>query len=79
MKLFQDKLRDMIEKAGKACGRSMIIIDEMDKMPKGLIDTLKPYLDYYEELGGVDYRNMMFFFLRFVRHLSVESSCTRAS
>ena len=46
------------------CPRSVFIFDEMDKMPVGLIDTIKPYVDYYEDLRGVDYRKATFFFLR---------------
>ncbi|WAQ97840.1 TOR1B-like protein [Mya arenaria] len=60
---YKDKLRDIIERAVKECPRSLIVIDEMDKMPPGVIDTIKPYLDFYEELGGVDYRKSTFFFL----------------
>ncbi|KAH3702723.1 torsin-1A-like [Dreissena polymorpha] len=60
---YKDKLRDMIERAVKECPRALIIIDEMDKMPPGVVDTIKPYLDFYEELGGVDYRKAIFFFL----------------
>jgi hypothetical protein len=53
-----------VEKSVKECAQSLFIFDEIDKMPHGIIDTLKPYLDYYEELAGVDYRNAMFLFLR---------------
>ena len=56
----------MIENAVKSCPRSFFIFDEMDKMPAGLIDTIKPYLDYYDQLKGIDYRKATFFFLRFV-------------
>jgi len=55
----------MIERAVKECPHSLFIIDEMDKMPPGVIDSLKPYLDFYEQLGGVDYRKATFFFLRY--------------
>lgn len=61
--LYKDKLREMIEKAVKDCPQSFFIFDEMDKMPAGLIDTIKPYLDYYDSLRGVDYRKATFFFL----------------
>ena len=61
---IQDNLRELIEKAVKDCPRSFFIFDEMDKMPPGLIDTIKPYLDYYDQLSGVDYRKTTFFFLR---------------
>lgn len=42
----------------------MFIFDEMDKMHPGLIDGIKPYLDYYDKLDGVSYRKSIFIFLR---------------
>lgn len=47
-----------------ACARSIFIFDEMDKMHAGLIDSIKPFLDYYEQLDGVSYRKAIFIFLR---------------
>nr|KAG5707781.1 hypothetical protein BaRGS_015941 [Batillaria attramentaria] len=61
--LYKDRLRDMIETSVKKCPESMFIFDEVDKMPGGLIDTIKPYLDYHEHLNGVDYRRAIFIFL----------------
>uniref|UniRef100_A0A3B5AEA0 Torsin-1A-like n=1 Tax=Stegastes partitus TaxID=144197 RepID=A0A3B5AEA0_9TELE len=46
-----------------SCERSMFIFDEMDKMHPGLIDSIKPYLDYYDKLDGVSYRKSIFIFL----------------
>lgn len=48
----------------KICAQSLFIFDEIDKMPSGLIDTFKPYLDYHEHLNGVNYRQAIFLFLR---------------
>ena len=45
------------------CSRSLFIFDEMDKMPIGLIDVLKPYLDHYPDVGKVDFRGSIFIFL----------------
>lgn len=61
--LYQDKLRDLIESSVKKCERSLFVFDEIDKMPPGLIDTIKPYLDYYDNLSGVNYRKAIFLFL----------------
>ncbi|XP_046369886.2 torsin-1A-like [Haliotis rufescens] len=60
---YKDQLRAWIEGNITRCSRSLFIFDEMDKMPSGLIDTIKPYLDYYENLGGVNYRKAIFLFL----------------
>ena len=45
------------------CGRSLFIIDEMDKMPSGLADVLKPFIDYHDQVDGVDFRKSIFIFL----------------
>ncbi|ESP03689.1 hypothetical protein LOTGIDRAFT_224215 [Lottia gigantea] len=60
---YKDQLRNWIETNISVCSRSLFIFDEMDKMPAGLLDTIKPYLDYYEQIGGTDYRNAIFLFL----------------
>lgn len=47
-----------------ACASSMFIFDEMDKLHPGIIDAIKPFLDYYEQIDGVSYRKAIFIFLR---------------
>ena len=32
-------------------------------MPAGVLDIVKPFLDYYEHIDGVDYRRNIFLFL----------------
>lgn len=49
-----------------ACANSVFIFDEMDKLHPGLIDAIKPFLDYYEQIDGVSYRKAIFIFLRSV-------------
>lgn len=60
---YQDQLRDWVRGNVSDCGRSLFIFDEMDKMPNELIDTIKPYLDHYPEVNGIDYRKATFIFL----------------
>ena len=57
------KLRAIVAGSVSECPRSLFIFDEMDKMPIGLIDVLKPYLDYYPDVGKVDFRKSIFIFL----------------
>jgi hypothetical protein len=38
------------------CDRSLFVFDEVDKMPKGVLDAVKPFLDYHEDINGVDFR-----------------------
>lgn len=60
----QDQLQSWIRGNVSICPRSLFIFDEMDKMHAGLIDSIKPFLDYYELLDGVSYRKAIFIFLR---------------
>lgn len=60
----QSQLQQWIRGNVTSCAHSMFIFDEMDKMHPGLIDSIKPYLDYYEKLDGVSYRKAIFIFLR---------------
>ncbi|XP_076446052.1 torsin-1A-like isoform X2 [Babylonia areolata] len=60
---YKDYLQFLIEEHVKKCPRSLFIFDEIDKMPRGLIDIIKPYLDHHTQLNGVDYRQAIFMFL----------------
>jgi hypothetical protein len=60
----QEKLKLKIETAGKECSMSVFIIDEMDKLLPGLIDTIRPYVDYYDQVEGTYYKKLLFLFLR---------------
>uniref|UniRef100_A0A3B1ISP2 Torsin n=1 Tax=Astyanax mexicanus TaxID=7994 RepID=A0A3B1ISP2_ASTMX len=60
---YKTQLQQWIKGNVTNCPRSMFIFDEMDKMHPGLIDSIKPYLDYYETLDGVSYRQAIFIFL----------------
>ncbi|GFQ93781.1 torsin-1B [Trichonephila clavata] len=60
---YRERLRKEIEEATKKCGRSLFIFDEVDKIAPGVLDALKPYVDYHENINGVDYRRNIFIFL----------------
>uniref|UniRef100_K9IJE1 Torsin n=1 Tax=Desmodus rotundus TaxID=9430 RepID=K9IJE1_DESRO len=62
-KLYQDQLQEWIRGNVSACASSVFIFDEMDKLHPGIIDAIKPFLDYYEQVGGVSYRKAIFIFL----------------
>ncbi|XP_075434756.1 torsin-1B-like isoform X2 [Ascaphus truei] len=61
---YKDQLQEWIRGNVTACERSIFIFDEVDKMHPDLIDAIKPFLDYYEQLDGVSYRKAIFIFLR---------------
>ncbi|XP_029921718.1 torsin family 1 isoform X2 [Myripristis murdjan] len=60
---YKSQLQQWIKGNVTNCGRSMFIFDEMDKMHPGLIDSIKPYLEYYDKVDGVCYRKAIFIFL----------------
>ncbi|XP_033845283.1 torsin family 1 isoform X1 [Periophthalmus magnuspinnatus] len=60
---YKSQLQQWIKGNVTNCAQSMFIFDEMDKMHPGLIDSIKPYLDYYDKLDGVSYRKAIFIFL----------------
>jgi len=53
---FQLNLIDWIRGNVSACDRSLFVFDEVDKIPKGVLDAVTPFLDYHEEINGVDFR-----------------------
>jgi len=63
VEFYKRQLRDLVAKSVSKCPRSLFIFDEMDKMPTGLIDVLKPYLDHYPDVEKIDYRKSIFIFL----------------
>ncbi|XP_030063713.1 torsin-1A [Microcaecilia unicolor] len=63
LNLYKDQLQNWIRGNVSACARSIFIFDEMDKMHPGLIDAIKPFLDYYEQVDGVSYQKAIFIFL----------------
>ncbi|CAG9532060.1 unnamed protein product [Cercopithifilaria johnstoni] len=61
--LYQVQLRSWIQGNVSRCERSLFVFDEVDKMPAKVIDALKPFIDHYEHLEGVDFRKSIFIFL----------------
>ncbi|XP_073465054.1 torsin-1B-like [Aquarana catesbeiana] len=63
--LYKDQIQSWIRGKVTNCPRSIsiFIFDDMDKLHQGLIDTIKPFLDYYEQLDGVSCRKAISLFL----------------
>nr|CAB3255278.1 torsin-1A-like [Phallusia mammillata] len=60
---YKDNLQNWLHGNVSKCGRSIFVFDEMDHMPSGLIDAVKPYLGNEAAIRGVDYRKSIFIFL----------------
>jgi len=61
--IYKDQLREWIMTNTSMCERSLFIFDEIDKQPEGLIEAVKPFLDHYNKIGGINYRRNVFIFL----------------
>nr|CAD7200478.1 unnamed protein product [Timema douglasi] len=61
--IYRMHLQDWIRGNVSQCSRSTFIFDEVDKMPRGVLDAVKPFIDHHEHIDGVDYRHAIFIFL----------------
>ena len=48
--LFQIELVDWIRGNVSTCAQSLFIFDEIDKMPVGMVDGLKAFIDHHGNL-----------------------------
>ena len=60
---YKDKMLQYVVKKVKECEKTLFIFDEVDKVPAGLMDSLKPFLERREHVDGVDYRKCIFIFI----------------
>ena len=61
--IYKIELQNTIMNTVKACSQALFVFDEIDKMPEGLIDAVKPFIDYHDEVQGIDFRRSIFLFL----------------
>ncbi|VDM31351.1 unnamed protein product [Hydatigera taeniaeformis] len=50
----------LIQQVVSKCERSLLVFDEVHKMPSGILDALVPLLGFAESVKGVDYRKAIF-------------------
>jgi hypothetical protein len=62
---IKNQIKNIVTNGVKKCERSLFIFDEIDKLPPGLIDVIKPFLDYNTFIDGIDYKKSIFIFLRY--------------
>ncbi|PNF32483.1 Torsin-1B [Cryptotermes secundus] len=61
--IYKIHLGDWIRGNVSQCGRSLFLFDEVDKTPEGVLDGVKPFLDYHEHIDGIDFRKATFIFV----------------
>ncbi|XP_072176926.1 torsin-1A-like [Diadema setosum] len=57
---YKRELVQLIREKMSSCPNHIFVFDEVDNMPPGLLDSLKPFMDYHDTVGGVDYRRAIF-------------------
>ncbi|MES1902176.1 MAG: hypothetical protein MHPSP_000676 [Paramarteilia canceri] len=53
-------LKNMLLKQIKLCPKSVIVIDEADKLPQGIIDTILPFIQHGAKIEGMDFTHAIF-------------------
>ena len=61
--IYKLNVQDWIRGNVSQCENSVFIFDEIDKMPEGMIDGIKPFIDHHESVGGKNFRRAIFIFL----------------
>lgn len=62
---LQEKLTKSVVETVRNCanGRALFIFDEVSSVPSGIFDVLLPFVDFQDEIDGIDYRKTTFIFL----------------
>jgi len=63
LQFFQSQLRDWIEGNLTLCPNQLFVFDEVEDMPEGVLDALKPFVDFTEPVRGVEYRKAIYILL----------------
>ncbi|XP_020019852.1 prosalusin isoform X2 [Castor canadensis] len=65
---YKKDLKSWVQGNLTACGRSLFLFDEMDKLPPGLMKVLQPFLGSSWVVYGTNYRKAIFIFISLVPH-----------
>ncbi|PAV88895.1 hypothetical protein WR25_07480 [Diploscapter pachys] len=57
------RVQEKIQEKARQCKYAMFVFDEIDKMPSKFLDAVKPFLEGYDSINGIDFRNTVFIFL----------------
>uniref|UniRef100_A0A8C6QIM7 Torsin family 2 member A n=1 Tax=Nannospalax galili TaxID=1026970 RepID=A0A8C6QIM7_NANGA len=63
---YKKDLKTWVQGNLTACGRSLFLFDEMDKLPPGLMEVLRPFLGPSWVVYGTNYRKAIFIFIRWL-------------
>ncbi|XP_077298203.1 torsin-1A-like isoform X1 [Arctopsyche grandis] len=57
---YRERLISEIKSLVKLCPTALIIFDEINDIPQGVIDVIKPMIDHHSTLDGIDYSGAVF-------------------
>ncbi|XP_065673113.1 torsin-1A-like [Hydra vulgaris] len=60
---YKKAISESLENNSKLCERTLFIFDEFHEMPENVGNSIAPYLDYIDEIDGIDYRKNIYIFL----------------
>jgi len=60
---YKSDIQSWIKGNVSLCERSLFIFDEIDKLPPGVIDAIKPFIDFHDRVDDLDFRKSIFIFL----------------
>ena len=61
--IYKLRVQDWVRGNVTDCQSSVFIFDEIDKMPEGMIDGIKPFIDHHHMVEGQNFRKSIFIFL----------------
>uniref|UniRef100_A0A8D0DP88 Torsin family 3 member A n=1 Tax=Salvator merianae TaxID=96440 RepID=A0A8D0DP88_SALMN len=61
--LYKVQLAKQVSEMVQQCEQSLFIFDEAEMLHVGLLDAIKPHIDFYDDFDPVDYHRSIFLFL----------------
>ncbi|XP_066269438.1 torsin-1A-like [Branchiostoma lanceolatum] len=62
---YKKQLRRDIYEGVRRCQHSIFIFDHVDRMPRDLIDTIKPFVEEYVKVDGINFRKAIFILISY--------------
>ncbi|XP_019641540.1 PREDICTED: torsin-1A-like [Branchiostoma belcheri] len=62
---YKKQLRRAISERVSQCQHSIFIFDHVDRMPRDLIDTIKPFVEEYARVDGINFRKAVFILISY--------------
>ncbi|XP_045460966.1 torsin-1A [Harmonia axyridis] len=60
---YKKNLENWISGNVSRCPKQLFLFDEVNQMPPGILDALKPFIDHFDDVKGISYKRAIFLFL----------------